>query len=404
MPVGLSDRFDHYLPPTAGATKSAITSGLVVLDTNVLLSLYRFAPQAREELLSAMERLAERLWIPDQVALEFHRNRLNVMADHDMAYSPVIDTLARHQNAIGEEVAQRLRELANRVALSDEDRNRLLRLLSTSLSPLRNAVVELRNKHGLADPLGEDPILSRLQRLFQDRVGAPLADDEQSAAEAEAARRIGNKEPPGYKDASSCGDYLVWRQTLAEAAKRSLSWLLFVTSDVKEDWYYIIKGRTVSARPELVQEAHSEANTQLVMLNTQAFLYHARDYLNATVSAETLRQAEVAQTDSEKTRIDVSATTATHRKTINLLRTDIARLNKRINRREEAIEALREAIRALAASNDPADSAKASTLRRQLNHAEATRPNLTQRRNDAERELAFLISGQAEHVGLDESF
>jgi chromosome segregation ATPase len=140
------------------------------------------------------------------------------------------------------------------------------------------------------------------------------------------------------------------------------------------------------------------------MLNTQAFLYHARDYLNATVSAETLRQAEVAQTDSEKTRIDVSATTATHRKTINLLRTDIARLNKRINRREEAIEALREAIRALAASNDPADSAKASTLRRQLNHAEATRPNLTQRRNDAERELAFLISGQAEHVGLDESF
>jgi len=76
----ISTPFQYYLAPDDGQTKAAVTSGMVVLDANVLLSAYRFAPPARNELLSALERVANRAWIPHRVAEEFHRNRLKVIA------------------------------------------------------------------------------------------------------------------------------------------------------------------------------------------------------------------------------------------------------------------------------------------------------------------------------------
>ncbi|NEB93188.1 DUF4935 domain-containing protein [Streptomyces bauhiniae] len=51
------------------------TSGLVVLDTNVLLNLYRSNESTRRDTLAALARLRERLWIPHQVLAEFWRNR-----------------------------------------------------------------------------------------------------------------------------------------------------------------------------------------------------------------------------------------------------------------------------------------------------------------------------------------
>jgi hypothetical protein len=38
MSERFSSHFEHYLPPTPDAVKSAMTSGLVVLDTNILLN------------------------------------------------------------------------------------------------------------------------------------------------------------------------------------------------------------------------------------------------------------------------------------------------------------------------------------------------------------------------------
>lgn len=366
MANGLSERFGHYLPPTPEHTRAAITSGLVVTDTNVLLSTYRFAPAAREELLSAMEKLADRLWIPDQVALEFHRNRLTVIAGYDAAYQPVIEALDAHQAAVDEDISGKLKELANRVALSEDERDRLLSMVSSSLSEVRRSVVDFRAKHGLGDPLGSDPILERLQAIFEGKVGDPMDPAAYEKAQVEAKRRIDEKLPPGFRDSKS-GDYLVWSQTLAEVSKRGLGALLFVTSDVKDDWYQIVKGRTVAARPELTLEAYSEANARLVMLNTSSFLFHAREHLNAAVSAETIRQAanppEARNVESghrPKRRGNSDGD-------LEEVDSAIAELTKRVDRREILIDSLVNQL-ARSRTGDPADDEKAAVLEDQLQH------------------------------------
>jgi hypothetical protein len=290
-----TDPFRYYIPPNREAIKSAMTSGLVVLDTNVLLSPYRFAPAARMELLSVLNRVKDRLWVPRRVAEEFHRNRLNVISDHDAAYMPVIDALRENQKSINEDLEPKIKQLANRTALSDEDRNNLLDLITKSTEAARSAAERLRTDHGLARSLDEDSILEQLQDLLEGKTGRPFTDEEREAAIAEAARRTENRIPPGFLDANKSepfGDYFVWRQTIAEAADKKIDSLVFVTVDNKEDWYQIIKGKTIGARPELVKELSDQTNTQLVMFNVSSFLFHANEYLDAKVSDATLRQSE----------------------------------------------------------------------------------------------------------------
>jgi hypothetical protein len=93
MPSDFSNPFRHYLPPDSDVIKNAMTSGLIVFDTNILLNAYRFAPNARRQLMSVLALVSERTWIPHRVAEEFHKNRLAVMADYDAAYTSVADPL-----------------------------------------------------------------------------------------------------------------------------------------------------------------------------------------------------------------------------------------------------------------------------------------------------------------------
>ncbi|MFE7773306.1 PIN-like domain-containing protein [Streptomyces sp. NPDC057445] len=48
---------------------------MIVLDTNVLLNLYRYNARTREDTLAVLSRLRARLWVPHQVLTGFRRNR-----------------------------------------------------------------------------------------------------------------------------------------------------------------------------------------------------------------------------------------------------------------------------------------------------------------------------------------
>lgn len=291
----LSDRFGSYLAPSPDVIRTALTSGLIVLDTNVLLSAYRFAPKAREELLTVLRRLHDRVWIPDQVSFEFHKNRFEVIAEHGAAYQSVLEALTEHRQAYEGDLEKRIRELANRAALSDDERDKLLSLVRNSMDPIRKSIEGLRQRHGLGDTISKDPILSHLQEIFAGKVGSPFSPDEERATHDEAERRVKVQSPPGYKDATkadSHGDYFVWAQTLAEAKRRNAKFLVFVTGDTKEDWYLRVKGKTIMARPELAQESLTVAGAHLILMQTKTLLRHASEYLQTSVSPETIRQAE----------------------------------------------------------------------------------------------------------------
>lgn len=86
----MRDRFYGWYPKTAEKLAALWDRALFVPDANVLLHCIRHPAPVRDELLRVFEVLKESLWIPHQVGLEFHRNRLDVEVGAEDAYDRLI--------------------------------------------------------------------------------------------------------------------------------------------------------------------------------------------------------------------------------------------------------------------------------------------------------------------------
>jgi hypothetical protein len=301
--AGLRDQFEFFYTPDDKATAAALRTGLVTPDTNVLLSLYRFQSEARDELFGALERVGDRLWVPYQVALEFHRNRLKVIADQESYFNKTRSDL---QTAVNEYIA-RLRGFSARIALSKPDSQKLENKVRQAHAAVEAqvAAAEIANEVHL-EKRNSDDVLERLEALLNDRVGASMSPDELKAAKAEAKKRADDSIPPGYAEkgkSDASGDYIIWKQFIHEAKARKLP-TVFITDDRKEDWYWREHGLTLGARYELRKEMEDEAGVPLFMMTSDTFLVHARNYLEASVSPATVDQAKELRDRAEWERFD----------------------------------------------------------------------------------------------------
>jgi hypothetical protein len=93
----MQDVYLGYYPPSEEDFKRFWQHGIVVLDTNVLLNLYRVSQNTRNEVLDVLRKLEGRLWLPYQVGLEFHKRRLAVINEQHAVYRSLRDILQRAQ-------------------------------------------------------------------------------------------------------------------------------------------------------------------------------------------------------------------------------------------------------------------------------------------------------------------
>jgi len=89
------------------------------------------------------------------------------------------------------------------------------------------------------------------------------------------------------------GDLLLWKQLLAEARDRPICSVVFVTDDVKEDWWWLADSegtKKIGARPELVEEIMREARVKYFkMYTSERFLAYASEHEGACVSKESIQ-------------------------------------------------------------------------------------------------------------------
>ncbi|GHH03969.1 hypothetical protein GCM10018792_21070 [Streptomyces rubradiris] len=273
--------------------EAGVRSYMVVVDTNVLLELYRFTPDAREELLQALRRVGDRLWIPHQVAAEYYNRRVDAVKDHLALYASVPKSLDDHKA----KVLQELYAFAKRCSMATEDKRALVEPIQEVFTRVKAEVVKHAESFDLTleGVISGDPVLSELAEILDGKTGQGFNDDETRALIEEYERRAQDERPPGYKDSNkkdnAHGDYFVWEQVLRRAEELS-SPILLVTNDVKEDWVRKEAGLIVGARPELVAEMKERCGVDFLILQLGAFLQVARKELGASVSASTVAQAE----------------------------------------------------------------------------------------------------------------
>ncbi|WP_406488300.1 PIN-like domain-containing protein [Streptomyces phaeochromogenes] len=272
----------------------AIRNSAVVLDTNAILNLYRMKPSARNEYLQVLQRIADRVWIPRQVADEFHKNRLSTVDSH-------LNSLRGKSGKVSEAadvLRSALRDFFKLHSLADGRATDYLEPLNKSISGIVDSIKREVEEYDLkpSDLLSGDPILERLAVLFDGKVGVGVSIDERKGLMEKALSRGKQGIPPGYKDVQKkgeegVGDYFIWWEMI-EYAKVVKKDVLFISTDGKEDWVREQCGFPIGPRPELVREMQDLAEVKYHHLPLAIFLSRAADVLKVQVSQDTIDQAK----------------------------------------------------------------------------------------------------------------
>nr|WP_315870943.1 PIN-like domain-containing protein [Trichocoleus desertorum] len=72
--------FPGHYKPTENEFEQIWQSCTFSFDTNILLNVYRYTPRSAERLFEIWQKLSDRIWLPHQVAYEYHQERLHVIS------------------------------------------------------------------------------------------------------------------------------------------------------------------------------------------------------------------------------------------------------------------------------------------------------------------------------------
>lgn len=293
--------FGEWYEPDSSALKDILQTGTIALDANVLLDLYRTGSDQRAQILGVFERpeVRPRVWIPYQVGLEFQRNRLDVARQHQPQYEKIRVELEKLKTFLNGSIS----------GIRDTEVQKSIRGvveegLTAAAVSIANHLDEQEKKHVISyeEIRVSDPLRIRLDGILSSasQIG-PRPDDaliEERRKKAEC--RYDHGIPPGYRDSSKSdnadGDVLIWFEILDHADKADRP-VLFVTSDVKADWYRREAGDTLGPRPELRAEFATRSAYPYHQVRLSTFLHLSNEYLGAGVSGETIDSVEALAED-----------------------------------------------------------------------------------------------------------
>lgn len=148
-----------------------------------------------------------------------------------------------------------------------------------------------------------DRILDQVTKLFAGRVGKSFTEKELADIHREADDRFAKSIPPGYRDVkkegdNKYGDFVIWREIIRHGRENERP-VLFITDDLKEDWWLRFSGSTLGPQPSLVQEFLSETGQLFFMYDPRQFIDEASRRLSITLDDSTLGEVGQVSRDGE---------------------------------------------------------------------------------------------------------
>lgn len=292
--------FSWYFRPSEDEIKEIWGKGILTVDANVLLDLYRYYESTRDSLISSLEQFKGRLWLSRQAADEFFRNRKKVIFSSKKTFEEASKELGTLRNSLDTSVNQ----LKGNRIIPAEIASDLENNVSPALEQAEKKIRESLDFH--PNYLEDDPILERLLVMFDNAVGPSFSEEDLKNIKKEAENRRINKIPPGYLDSNKdgdrpYGDFFLWRQIIQYSKDNSLP-IIFVTSERKEDWWEKHSGQTVGPRQELLMEACNFAKQRILIYQTDHFLEYSATQSGSNVddtAVEEIRAIDTLRSETE---------------------------------------------------------------------------------------------------------
>jgi hypothetical protein len=301
----MKELFPGYYAPSEPDLQSLWSGATFVLDSSVLLQFYRLPEQTRKQAFKILSGLKGRVWIPHNVALEYHRGRVRCIIEARDVVAKSVEPINRAFEEVYRAVAAV--KLADRGLVDAVER----------MSEIRKAgeAVVLAAESALAghiDPNGVDPVADQIAEIFAGAIGTAPSQDQIKSMEAEAAARYLVKMGPGFKDDGKdsfrfgaltynrkYSDYLVWAQTIEHVARSGIKDLIIITNDAKDDWWLSHNKTVWGPLQEMYAEMLERAKVERFwMYSFEKFLESAGERLRVDVSTTTLSDVASSAHDS----------------------------------------------------------------------------------------------------------
>lgn len=252
-----------------------------VLDANTLLNLFRFSKESRDSIFELLESIKDRIWIPHQVALEYHRNIENVISSQKNEYKSIRDRCLKALQKLITEF-ENLKHSNIKTTVMTDALNQCIDTIQKELSLQESEHPDLLE------------IKERINNLIGDNVGNEFNQDELIEIYSEGINRYNNDIPPGYKDAAKeltyfhngieyqgkYGDLIFWKQILNYAQKEEVKSIILVSDDQKEDWVLKVDGKRKGPLPHLIHEFNKSTDGKLFYsYHSIRFVELAKEYL-----------------------------------------------------------------------------------------------------------------------------
>lgn len=256
----MKNKFFGYIPYDEDTFKMLWKESTFVLDANILLNLYRYSKNTKKQVLDALIKIKDRIWIPYNIAQEFFNNRLNVIYEQNNIYNEVRKKI--NLNPIKDEIRK-----IRHTTLSEE-KEKLLSIVEKCRQDIEYVINndEKKNKDKKADK-----VLEQILIFIGNNVGEKNSDKEIKEYIKEIDKRYEKEIPPGYKDAKKSkgdekyGDCINWFNILSYAKAENKN-IIYITDDNKEDWFLIEHGQKNGPRMELLQEFYEKTQGQKIYI------------------------------------------------------------------------------------------------------------------------------------------
>lgn len=289
--------FFGYYEMTPEQFKKLWRNCIFVVDTNVLLDMYRMSPSAHDSLFRALTAIKDRLWIPYQVAFEYHRKVTTVILEQIKKCKDVIGDSNQWVNKIMDG-CQTKRSFPY---LSEGLQSRIKQVAADIEQEIEN------EKHDLEDLITNNPTKDKIADLLEGRLWDKLPDEKLNDIYSDGKRRYERKIPPGYGDLKNkqgidvYGDLVIWEEMIAYALTNKKD-IIFITSDTnKEDWFVKVAEKILGPRAELRMEFTERTKNQVYYAySTATFLQYIDEYIPIPKISDKVIE-EVASIIADKT-------------------------------------------------------------------------------------------------------
>jgi len=298
----MKNKFEHLKLPNEKEIKKLWEDCLFVFDTNILLNLYRYSDKTKNDFLNILKSIQDRIWIPYQVGFEYHNNRIDLIEGQVAKYDNFLKNIKSALSKAKSEITAKKSHPYIDIKLIDK--------ISKIID--KESVKILKEKIKVEKLIKNDLIELKLNSLFENNVGEQFSDKVLKEILIEGEYRYNNKIPPGYEDLKNkssirkYGDLIIWFEMI-EKSKLIKKPILFVTDDLKEDWWKTSNKKKIP-RSELIQEFFQKSDQKYFMYHSDEFMTLSEKYLNQNINPKSIEEAKDIRYDLKKLNDNINAT------------------------------------------------------------------------------------------------